>query len=203
MRILISGSTYWPSMNGQAIFTVNLAEGLAARGHQVTVTYPSDRKQPYQSVRNGVRLEHLRSVQLLPRIHPDVWVPFPSERDVRHILDAARPDVLHIQDHYPPTGAMLRQAKRSGVRIVGTNHFMPENIAPYVPVLRAIKPVFRWIAWRWVLNIYNRAQVVTAQSKAAAALIRAAGLQPPVYPVSCGIDLKRFHPDPSLDRESC
>ena len=190
-------------MNGQAIFTVNLAERLAARGHQVTVAYPSDRREPYQSVRNGVRLEHLRSIQLLARIHPDAWAAFPSGRDLRCIFEAVRPDVLHIQDHYPPSGAMLRQASRAGVRIVGTNHFMPENIAPYVPVLRAIKPVFRWIAWRWVLNIYNHMGVVTVQSKAAAALISAAGLRPPVYPVSCGIDLKRFHPDPSLDRASC
>jgi 1,2-diacylglycerol 3-alpha-glucosyltransferase len=199
----MSGTTYWPSMNGQAIFTVNLAEGLAARGHQVTVAYPSDRREPYQTLRNGVRLEHLRSFQLLPSIHPDAWVAQPRERDLGRMMEAVRPDVLHIQDHYPPSGAMLRQARRHGVRIVGTNHFMPENIAPYAPVLRAIKPVFRWIAWSWVLNIYNHAQVVTAQSKAAAALIRAAGLRPPVYPVSCGIDLKRFHPDPTIDRVSC
>ena len=202
MRILISGTTYSPSTNGQAIFTVNLAERLAARGHNVTMLYPSQTQQPYQSVRNGVRLEHVRSVHL-SWIHPTVWMPAPSRRDLRRIFDETRPEVLHIQDHYPPGGAVLREARRVGAHVVGTNHFMPENLAPYVPVLRNAPALFHWIAWRWVLNIYNRADVVTAQSKAAAALIRAAGLRPPVYPVSCGIDLKRFHPDPSVDRQAC
>ncbi len=54
MRILISSSTYSPSMNGQAIFTVNLAERLARHGHDVTVIYPSHSKKPYRSLQNGV-----------------------------------------------------------------------------------------------------------------------------------------------------
>ena len=36
MRILISSSSY-AAANGQAVFTVNLAEGLAKRGHEVVV----------------------------------------------------------------------------------------------------------------------------------------------------------------------
>lgn len=202
MRILISGTTYSPSFNGQAIFTVNLAERLAARGHDVTVAYPSDQPRPYRNLRNGVKLEHLRSIQLFV-IHPDIWLPLPTGREVAEVFDRARPDVLHIQDHYPPTGKLLREAKRRGVRIIGTNHFMPENVAPYVPLLPRIKPVFDWIAWKWLLAAYNRTEVVTAQSRAAAALIRAQGLRPPVFPVSCGIDLGRFHPDPRVDRAAC
>src|SRR5512142_1886729 len=112
MRILISSTTYWPSMNGQAIFTVNLAERLAGRGHEVTVVYPSQEKGPYQTVQKGVRLEHVRSIQLMPRIHPHVWVPAPSGREIRSIFDSARPEVLHIQDHYPPSGAVLTEAER-------------------------------------------------------------------------------------------
>ncbi|MGE5072014.1 MAG: glycosyltransferase [Anaerolineae bacterium] len=202
MRILISTTTYHPSLNGQAIFTVNLAEHLAARGHHVSVLFPTHTRQPYQSTRNGVRLEHVRSMQL-SWIHPNVWMPSPSRADIAHIFDTVQPDVLHVQDHYPPSGAVLNEAERRGVRIVGTNHFMPENIAPYVPVLRNAKPLFNWLAWRWVLNAYNRAHLVTVQSKAAAELIRRAGLGPPVVPVSCGIDLRRFHPDPTVDQEAC
>ena len=202
MRILISTTTYHPSLNGQAIFTVNLAERLAARGHEVTVLFPTHTREPYHSTRNGVRLEHVRSMHL-SWIHPNVWMPSPTRGDIARIFDAVQPGVLHVQDHYPPSGAVLNQAERRGVRIVGTNHFMPENIAPYVPVLRNARRLFSWLAWRWVLNAYNRAQLVTVQSKAAAQLIRSAGLRPPVVPVSCGIDLSRFHPDPSVDREAC
>ncbi len=203
MRVLISGSTYWPSKNGQAIFTVNLAERLAARGHEVTVVYPSDSHQPYQTTRNKVLLEHVRSFQLFPRIHPHVWVPRPSQKDIARIFDTARPEIVHFQDHYPPSTMVIGEAQRRGVRIIGTNHFMPENIAPYVPGLAVIKPLFNWIGWQWMLWSYNRAEVVTAQSRAAAELVKAQGLRPPIFPVSCGIDLGRFHPDPTVDRAAC
>ena len=77
---------------------------------------------------------------------------------------------------------------------------MPENLAPYVPALFRFKPVFNHVLWQWMLDVYNRLDVATAQSKAAVALIRSQGLRIPVFPVSCGIDLTRFHPDPSVDR---
>ena len=202
MRILISSSTYSPSMNGQAIFTVNLAERLARRGHDVTVIYPSQSRKPYRSVQNGVKLEHVRGLHLSV-LNPNVWMPAPLPRDIRRIYDSAQPDVVHMQDHYPPAGMVSSEANRRGIRIVGTNHFMPENIAPYVPLLPRASRLFHWMAWGWVLHYYNRCDVVTTQSKAAAQLIRAAGLKPPVFPVSCGLDVQRFHPDPTIDRAAC
>ena len=202
MRILISSSTYSPSTNGQAIFAVNLAQGLAARGHEVTVVYAAGQGSAYRNVQNGVHQEHMRSIHL-GWLHPHVWMPNPTARDIKEIFETAKPEVLHIQDHYPPSGLLLREAEQRGVHIMGTNHFMPDNVAPYMPGLRTIKPFFKWLMWKWVLLAYNRAEVVTAQSRAAAALIQAQGLRPPVFPVSCGIDLKRFHPDPSVDRTAC
>jgi glycosyltransferase involved in cell wall biosynthesis len=50
------------------------------------------------------------------------------------------------------------------------------------------------------LSCYNQLNIVTAQSRASADMIRARGLHVPVFPVSCGIDLGRFHPDSSVDR---
>ncbi|HTP01332.1 MAG TPA: glycosyltransferase [Anaerolineales bacterium] len=200
MRILITGTTYAPALNGQSIFTTNLAERLVARGHEVTAAFPSDRGEAYRNTRNGVALEHTRSWPLPASIHKNVWVPAPTARDVSGIFDRVQPDILHIQDHYPPTGEMLKQARRRGVRILGTNHYMPENAAPYIPLLPRFKRLFDWLLWKWMLITYNQVELVTAQSKAAAALVRAAGLRPPVFPVSCGIDLRRFRPDPSVDK---
>ena len=54
MRILITGCTYFPSRNGQAIFTINLAEGLAAKGNKVLVVIPKLKGLPSLSKRNGV-----------------------------------------------------------------------------------------------------------------------------------------------------
>ena len=202
MRILISGTTYYPSLNGQAIFTVNLAEGLAKRGHEVLVAVPSSQIQPYHMERKGVKVEGIESMSL-KAFHNDAYFsPFPGKA-VHHLFETFRPEIAHIQDHYPLSRVVVQTARRKHVRSVGTNHFMPENLAAYSGLLARFKPLHNWVGWTWMMEVYNRVDLATAQSKNAAELIRANGLRPPVYPVSCGIDLTRFCPDPNIDRNAC
>ena len=202
MRILIAGTTYHPALNGQAIFTVNLAEGLAKRGHEVVVAIPSDQIHSYHKERKGVQLEGVESISL-KWFHNDAYFsPFPGKA-VRHIFETFRPEIAHIQDHYPLSRVVVQAARLNHVKSVGTNHFMPENLAAYSGWLARIKPLHNWIGWSWMLEVYNRVDIATAQSKNAAELIRKEGLRVPVFPVSCGIDLERFYPDPQTDRNAC
>jgi 1,2-diacylglycerol 3-alpha-glucosyltransferase len=199
MRILIAGCTYFPALNGQAIFTANLAEGLARRGHRVMVMVYSDEGRANRNWINHVEVQKVESVHL-DFIHPgSTFSPFPG-RTVRRIFDTFHPDIVHIQDHYSLSYAVLREARRRGIKTVGSNHFMPENLAPYVPALSRNKMIFNRLLWQWMLDTYNQLDVATAQSKAAVALVRSQGLRVPVYPVSCGIDLGRFHLNPTVDR---
>ena len=180
----------------------NLAEGLAKRGHQVTVVYPSSEGPAINKDLNGVHLRGVRSIHMV-YLHPDLFVPTLSGKTIRKIFDGAQPEIVHIQDHYPLSRLTMREADKRGITTIGTNHFMPENLAQYIPGVTKIKPVFNWALWKWMLDGYNRMELVTAQSKAAANLIRSKGLKPPVFPVSCGIDLGRFRLDPSIDRLAC
>lgn len=201
MYILIAGQTYYPALNGQSIFTVNLAEGLVQRGHRVVVVAPSNRGPAYATEHHGVQIQAARSVQL-SLLHPDVfYTPFPS-KPARRIFDTFRPDVVHVNDHYPLSRAVLKEARRHGVKVVGTNHFMPENLAPYLPGLSKLKSAFDWAMWQWMLEVFNQLDVATAPSRTAAAILRQQGLRVPVYPISCGVNLKCFRPDPKLDRRA-
>ncbi len=202
MQILISGITYYPRFDGQAIFMTNLAEGLAKRGHQVTVVFPSGEGQPIRRELNGVHLQGVRSIEM-HFLHPDLNVATLSAKAMRKIFDIAQPEIVHIQDHYPLSRLTMHEAERRAIKIVGTNHFMPENLAQYIPGVTKIKPVYNWALWKWMLDGYNRMELVTAQSMAAANLIRAKGLKPPVFSVSCGIDLGRFRLDASVNRPAC
>ena len=201
MRILIAGVTYHPALNGQAIFTVNLAEGLAGRGHEVMMVFPAGKNRG-PGLHNGVQLEPVRSLDMT-FLHPDSYVPLPSRPQMRRLLKVFQPDIVHIQDHYPPSSSLFHEARRGGFKIVGTNHFMPDNLAPYIPGASTVKPVYDRLMWGWMLEVYNRLEVVATQSQAAAGLVRAHGLRVPVYAASCGVDLRRFHPDPSVDRTAC
>lgn len=199
MRILITGCTYYPSRNGQSIFTINLAEGLAAQGNHVLAVIPSlDGKETFFE-RNGVMVQKVRAVDL-SWIHPETAMTFFPGPQVREILDRFHPDIIHIHDHYPISNTFVREARRRGIRVVGTNHFVPDNLAPYVPGSDHFKNILSKIMWRWMLFTFNQLDFATAPSRTAAEILREQKIRLPVYPISCGVDTKRFKPDNTLDR---
>src|SRR5574340_411803 len=199
MRVLVTSTTYHPALNGQSVFAVNLAEGLSRAGHKVAVLFPE--AQTATRERNGVQLESQGSLSL-GLLHGESYLPL-RFGGVRRVFEAFRPDIVHIQDHYPLSVVTARLARERGIKAVGTNHFMPANLAPYVPGAALVRPVFERTLWAWMLRLYQQLDLVTAPSQAAVNLLRAQGLRVPAVPVSCGTDPRRFHPDPSVDRAAC
>ncbi len=201
MRILITSSTYAPAMNGQAVFTTNLAEGLVKRGHQVLVVQDSHHRSASNTHINGVEIHDIPSVSL-SLFHAGVYFsPFPRLY-VKRLINTFRPDILHIQDHYPICGVAVHYAHSRRIKIVGSNHFVPENLAPYFPGISRVKPLFNWVLWQWMLSVYKHVDVISAQSDAAVNLIRRQGLKMPILPISCGIDLNLHRPNAMVDRKT-
>jgi len=199
MRIAIAGTANYPALNGQATFTENLTEALARRGHEVLSIFPSEKGKPYNTLRHGVHIETLRSNNL-NFIHPESYFSLFSRRQVGRILDDFQPQVVHIQDHYPVCIDVVSAARRRGIKLIGTNHFMPENLAAYLPVVSLIKPFYRRVMWDLMLMTFNKLDAATAQSRAAAHLLKKQGLHIPIFPASCGLNLDRFFPDSGVDR---
>ncbi len=200
MRILIAAQTYRPATNGAAVFTVRLAEGLAAAGHEVAVLMPSDRTQAYRAEQRGVRIYAIRALPLAP-FYPEIHVTLRPGGQVARLLDELRPDVVHIQDHYPLCRAVLLAARERGLGIVGTNNFLPDNMIPQLP-FPASRVLVERLLWRMVRDVFDRADLVTAASETSAGILRQHGLRAPVHTVSSGIDLERFAPDAQVDRAS-
>ena len=201
MRILIAGTTYAPAFNGQSVFTTNLAERLAGRGHSVVVFAPSESGPPEESLVNGVQIVRPRT-QRLTHWHPNAVVPFVPRPVVEKLFDRFDPQVVHIQDHYPLAWGVARAAQRRGLPVFGTNHFMPENLAPYLPVWNAGQSLYRIGLWRWMLHLYNSLDLVTVQSQTAGRILKEEGLHRPLQLISCGVDLEKFYLDTSVDPQA-
>jgi 1,2-diacylglycerol 3-alpha-glucosyltransferase len=199
MRILITGCTYFPSRNGQSIFTINLAEGLAARGNKVLVVIPALGGHAREYERNGVQIKELDSMDL-GKLHPEAVVSFGSGKQVRAILDEFQPDLIHIHDHYPLSTTMVREGKKRKIKVVGTNHFVPDNLSPYVPGSAHFFKILSRIMWFWMRLTFDRLDFATAPSRTAAEIMRQQNIKLHIYPISCGVDTNRFKPDPGLDR---
>lgn len=198
MRIVIAGQTYYPGNNGQAIFTIHLAEGLAKARHEVHMLVPWQSFRTASQAINGVQVHYIRSINL-DWIHPEVYIPFTPGGQIRRLLEKIRPDIVHIQDHYFVSSDTARAAQRLKLPVMGTNHFLPENVLPYITFLPVPRGFKIRVLWALMLATYNLLRVITTPTQTAADILRGQAVRVPVLPVSCGVDTRQFHPAPGLD----
>ena len=198
MRILIVTQTYSYG-NGQASFTIHLAESMAQQGHQVMVITPSERMTSYSICQNGVRVEKVAAVHM-SILHPTMYItPFPAAR-VKQLLREFQPEVVHIQDHYFLCQAVVNEARRLHIPLIGTNHFLPENLLPFFRKFPPIQHFFTIPLWKMMLSVFNKLDVATVPSRTAARILQNQSIRIPVRAISNGVDTNRFYPDPEVDR---
>jgi glycosyltransferase involved in cell wall biosynthesis len=187
--------------NGQGGFTLRLAENLAKLGHQVKMLMPSDRTTSYSVTVNGVQVEKIAAIHM-SMVHPAVYVtPWPMPR-VKSIFQDFAPDIVHIQDHYFLSMAVAREARKRGTPLVGTNHFLPENLLPFLIQSPLLRNLTTRILWKIMLSVFNQVDAATTPSHAAAEILRSQNIHFPVHVISNGVDTKRFAFDPKVDRQS-
>jgi 1,2-diacylglycerol 3-alpha-glucosyltransferase len=203
MRILIATDTYYPDVNGAAYFTYRLATTLAKRGHNVFVMCPSRSFKDTVSNDKGVTLYGIRSIPI--QIYRDFRIsPLSIFGIIRRAVKGISPDIVHIQNHFLIGKEAVSAAKRLGIPVMGTNHFLPENLVHYLHLPRIAEKWLQKFAWRQCVRVFEQLDFVTTPTKTAVALLKNAGLNKDVMPISCGIDLERFKPtnDGSYLRQS-
>src|SRR5919198_2686324 len=198
MRIIIVTQTYSYG-NGQASFTIDLAENLVRQGHQVMVITPSERMESYSMYQNDVRVEKVAALYM-SILHPTIYItPFPAYR-VKQLLREFQPDVVHIQDHYFVCNAAVNEARRLRVPLIGTYHFLPENLLPFFRKFPIIQSLFASPLWKMMLSVFNKLDVAITPSKTATRILQDQQIRIPVRTVSNGVDTNRFRPNPEIDR---
>jgi glycosyltransferase involved in cell wall biosynthesis len=195
MRILLVSETYPPSVNGAAYFTQRLGQALQRRGNEVFVMTPSDSFHSVTSTDSaGVTVFRLRSIPIL--VYPLRITPaFLSGRLVRRMTGILAPDIIHIQNHLFLGRSAFAAARAQGIPVIGTNHFIPETLTVHCPLPALVSPWLTGLLWKHFASLYDQLDLVTAPTRTAAELTRAAGLRRPVLTISNGIELERFKPD--------
>lgn len=201
MRIAITGQTYYPGNNGQAIFTIHLAEGLARAGHEVAVIIPGWDFKHHLEYINGVCVHQVRVINA-PWLHPEARYSFLPQNQINKIFQEFRPQVVHLQDHYFLSRDVANTAHRLNIPVVGSNHFLPENILPYFQALPLPRQWKINILWDLMLWTYNHLKVVVTPTETAARILRAQKIRVPVKAISCGVDTNHFYPAPNLNRRA-
>ncbi|NQW88905.1 glycosyltransferase [Curtobacterium sp. VKM Ac-2861] len=196
LRILIAADTFPPDVNGAATFAEQLAVGLAERGHEVHVVAPASSRNygTFDEEHQGVTLVVHRLKSYKWPLHAwlrFVW-PWSVKKWTGPILDAVKPDVLHIQSHVVIGRGIVPEANARGIRVIATNHFMPENLLEYTPFGKWTLPLALKIAWSDAAKTYRLADTITTPTNLAADYLRKAIAGQRVLAISCGIDASRY-----------
>lgn len=195
MKILIATDTYYPSVNGAAYFTYRLVNALAKRGHSVFVMCPSQVFKNIVSNDNGVTVYGIRSVHIPVYQNFRISPLFISMKIIRRVFKEIFPDVVHIQNHFMIGKGAAITAKKLGIPVMGTNHFMPENLVHYFHLPKLVENWLKNFGWKQCIKVFEQLDYVTTPTKTAAELLKKAGFGKNVTPISCGIDLKIFSPE--------
>jgi glycosyltransferase involved in cell wall biosynthesis len=198
MTILIGADTFPPDVNGAAKFTVRLVVGLISRGHRVVVVSPSPDTEYglRREVHEGVEIEvyRLRSWKWFNHPWMRFALPWEVQRDTAEILDTVKPDVVHVQSHINVGWGLVRQAHLREIRIVATNHFMPENAAQFVPLPQFVLDWLARMLWNAAAKTYRMVNVITTPThKAADYLEKAVGIAG-IHAISCGLNVSNYRP---------
>jgi glycosyltransferase involved in cell wall biosynthesis len=196
LRVLIASDTFPPDINGCARFTERLAGGLVRNGNDVHVIAPSFNKSWGTSTEIidsvPMTVHRIRSYKVPFHKSLRYVNPFTLRKKVDLILDGFEPDAIHSQSHLILGRISMRSGKQRNIRLVATNHVMPENILRYLPLPKFLENQFKRKLWSDAGKVLAHFDHVTTPTRRAAQLLESAAGLENVLAISCGIDATNF-----------
>ncbi|WP_433871208.1 glycosyltransferase [Saccharopolyspora sp. CA-218241] len=192
LRIVVGAVTYPPDVNGAANFGHRLAVGMARRGHDVHVICHSATGESTTQVEDGVTVHRVGSYRT--PVHPAIRFcpPWRAAAEADQLLEDLQPDVVHVQSHFFICRGLINAARKRGIGLVATNHFMPENIFGYFKVPGMLQKAAARLLWDHLVKHYRKAHLVTAPTPRAVQLLQDNGFTDRAVPVSCGMDVELY-----------
>ncbi len=119
--------------------------------------------------------------------------PLIVRRTLEKVIKEFGPEVIHIQGHFFICANVAIIGRKFGIPVVGTNHFMPDNLTPYLHLPDRLDNLVHKLAWMHFRSVFNKLDFATSPTKAAGDILKSVGFKKEVRPVTNGVDLKMFN----------
>ena len=152
MRILVVCSEFFNSSNGLCLSTQRFVKELIDLGQEVRILASENGGTPDYPV-PVMRLPFVNGIMDKQNFH----FAKPDSDVINEALDWA--DLVHVEDPFPLSVKVAKEATRRGLPITGTFHLYPENMTASVPIFdfyfsnHAIMKVFRWGVFQYCYAI--------------------------------------------------
>jgi len=195
MRIALLAQSYPPMVSGAALVVWRLAQGLAARGHEVLVLAASDIGVAYDETCGSLQVARLHSIANPFRVgqHFLLW----PRTEIRQKLEAFKPDLIHSHD--PLVSSLASLGIMPAVPHLLTIHQLPWFVSLFLPPF--LRSSAEWLLWTYGVWLYRRFNLLVTPSQMIADLV-AHRIQSHPQPISNGVDTVRFNPTPARAGEA-
>ncbi len=100
-------------------------------------------------------------------------------------------DILHINTYGFNSDAIIKKARSLNKKVIYHAHSTEEDFKNSFVLSNQIAPIFK----KHIISLYSKADAIITPTPYSKSLLQSYGINLPIYPVSNGIDLKRFEYD--------
>ncbi|RXK55548.1 glycosyltransferase family 1 protein [Oleiharenicola lentus] len=189
MNIVLVTETYAPEINGVAMTLGRLVDGLAARGHRLTIIRPRQRHEsPRFSVTQRLACRQVRLPGVPIPGYPQLRLGLPAGRRLRQLWTLNRPDLVHVATEGPLGASAITMARQLGIPVTSSFH---TNFDQYTRDYRIgwMKPIVA----AWLRHVHNRTLRTFAPTRDLLARLETEGYQN-LRLLSRGVDSTLFNP---------
>ncbi len=197
LRIAMFTDSFFPELGGIQDSIMASARELGRRGVAVLILAPAASPRDFR--RAGLAVAEMEIGENVT-IHRLSALPAPGSTGQSRlalpwtrtagVLAAFRPDVIHTHTFLGAGLAARAAARRSGLPLLGTNHWAISGFSLYAPL--APEAAAR-VACRAVAGFYNHCAWTSVPSRATLAEMRVHGFRGAAAVISNPIDSERFH----------
>ncbi len=166
-----------------------LVDGLAARGHRVTIIRPRQRHEsPRFSVTQRLACRQVRLPGVPIPGYPQLRLGLPAGRRLQQLWSLNRPDLVHVATEGPLGASAITVARRLGIPVTSSFH---TNFDQYTRDYRIgwMKPVVA----AWLRRVHNRTLRTFVPTRDLQARLAHEGYRG-LRLLSRGVDSDLFHP---------
>jgi len=188
MKIALFTDCFIPHLDGVVISTLNLAKGLADRGHKIYITAPGFKNIKEFEYKNIV----VKRIPGIPSFfYSGLKFTTPFNTQVFKFLKKEKIDIIHLQT--PLTIGINARifTKYLKVPLIGTFHtlFMHEQ---YLEHIKITNKIMQKTGWKYAKRFYNKCDIITCPTESIKKELIKRGFKSPILAISNGVDFKKF-----------